>query len=108
MEFIELSGWLNVWFGKLPKDWKIWLTHYYWWIVGSLLLIVIYKVARHESVAQSGKVEVKWYSPMQWLARFQQVKAENRDKLTEGTRSFVDKVYRMIELGQWLLIIYTH
>jgi hypothetical protein len=99
MEFIELGKWLNVWFGKLPKDWQLWLTHYYWWIVGSLLLVVIYKVARQESVAQSGKVEVKWYSPMQWLARLQQIKVENREKLPESTRTFVDKIYRVIELG---------
>ena len=99
MEFIELSKWLNVWFGKLPKGWQLWLTHYYWWIVGSFLLIVIYKVARQESVAQSGKVEVKWYSPTQWVDRFKQIKAENREKLPESTRSFVDKIYRVIELG---------
>ena len=100
MEFIELSKWLSVWFDKLPKDWQLWLTQYYWWIVGSFLLIVIYKVARQESVAQGGKVEVKWYSPMQWLARFQQIKAENREKLPESTRSIVDKIYHVIELGQ--------
>ena len=99
MEFIELSKWLSVWFGKLPKDWQLWLTQHYWWIVGSFLFIVIYKVARQESVAQSGKVEVKWYSPMQWLDRFQQIKAENREKLPESTRSIVDKIYHVIELG---------
>ena len=99
MEFIELSKWLNAWFGKLPKDWQLWLAHNYWWIVGSLLMIVIYKVARQESIAQSGKVEVEWYSPVHWVARFQQIKAENRQKLPESTRSFLDKIYRVIELG---------
>jgi hypothetical protein len=78
------------------------------WIVGSLLLIVIYKVARQESVAQSGKVEVKWYSPMQWLARFRQINAENREILPESTRTFVDKIYRVIELGMWLQFIHMH
>jgi hypothetical protein len=98
MEFIELGKWLNVWFGKLPKDLQFWLTQYCWWIIGSLVLIVIYKVARQESLPQSGKVEVKWYSPVQWLARFQQIKAENREELPESTRKFLDKVYRVIEL----------
>ena len=99
MEFVELGEWVNVWFGKLPNDLQLWLTQYYWWIAGSLLLIVIDKVARQETVAQSGKVEVRWYSPAEWLARFQQIKAENREKLPESTWTFVDKIYRVIELG---------
>lgn len=99
MEFITLSNWLNVWFSKLPEDWQFWLMHDFLWIVGSLLLIILYKFARQEWVAPSGKVVVNWYSPMQWVSRFQQIKAESQRTLPESTRLFVGKMYRMIEVG---------
>jgi hypothetical protein len=42
-------------------------------------------------------VEVKWYSTVKWFVRFQQIKAENWEKLPESTRKYLDKFF--VRLG---------
>lgn len=102
MELIHASKDLQEWFNGLPLDVQAWLIKAYWVVVPLGVMILIYAVVREEKVSESGKVTVKWYHPKQWVAHFQQIKADNEAKLIKDGNVFYIKSQQLLAVSHKL------
>lgn len=97
MGLIHLSAFMSDWLDGLPSGVRLWLLGASFLLSTLLLLFLLFRLARQEYVTESGKVVVNWFHPLQWLARFQQIKADNHAKLPESTRAIVDRLQLLLE-----------
>lgn len=100
MEMLHGAALIREWFDGLPPDVQAWLIQAYWILVPAVALLILYAVVRKESVSESGRVNVKWYRPSQWLTRFQQIKAENKAAMPENVQQFL--------LGTEKFLVFSH
>ena len=59
-----------------------------------LALHMIYKLARSTEVSETGKVSVKYHSPLSWLARYNEKIFASRARYTPKQKRFLSKMYR--------------
>lgn len=105
METLHLSAWVNQWLATLPVNVQYWLKFFFYVAVVLVVLLLLFSVSRQESVSESGKIVVKWHHPKYWLARYQQIKAENHQKLPANTRESIEKFQRLLGSSHRLLDI---
>lgn len=98
-EFIHAGKFINEWLDSLPPALREKVTGFFFLLIAVVFIFIFYMVARKESIDESGKVNVKWYSPQKWLERYQEIQIENRKKLSPEAIAFTDKIYKFIALG---------
>lgn len=102
MEFIHSAALISQWLDKLAPQTRYYVMEALVVLTVVMLVWLLYVVVRQERVSESGQVVVHWYHPLQWLARYKQLKAENEAKLSPDARSFVEKVQQFISVANKL------
>jgi hypothetical protein len=86
MERFQSAQWIVNQFHQLPANVQVWLIQAFWIAVPVLVLIVGWRIVHQESVSESGRVGVVWYSPTAWSSRFQQLRDEGHAALPNVQR----------------------
>lgn len=102
MEGLHAAQQLIDWFHRLPPDVQAWLVQAYWVAVPILVLIIVWRLMRQESVSESGRVKVDWFSPKTWPGRFLQLREESRAALPKRMLSFMQQLDSVSKFGDRL------
>ncbi len=86
---MELLTTLIDWYQPLPQKEKAMLLFAFF-----TALFIIYKLARSEEVDESGRVVVKFHSPLSWPERFSAQVKKNRAGYSEGNKKFLSFLWK--------------
>jgi hypothetical protein len=107
MERFRAAQFIVDWFHQLPLNVQAWLIQAFWIALPVLIVIIGWRLMRQDSVTESGRVVVKWYSPKTWPSRFAQLRDEGHAALPQGMQNLVQQVDKANEfahkLHTWLL-----
>ncbi len=90
MEFLHLSEWIRRWVDSLPEPQRSIAYKSLYVIAAICALFVLWRVMQREDCLENGKIQTIWYSPRDWIARFQTIKAENQADVPQGVAEFLE------------------